>query len=82
MSNKEMKNALVFGVMREGYGIDQVHNPLTVGDLRCLLEDLDDDITIILSHDNGYTYGSLPSVAELREQSNDDGWTTVEEYLA
>ena len=77
-----MKQAIVFEVIREGYGIDQINNPLTVGDLRELLEDLDDDITIILSHDNGYTYGSLPSVAELREQSNDDEWVTVEEYWA
>ena len=77
-----MEKALVFGVMREGYGIDQINNPLTVGDLRYLLEDLDDDITIILSHDNGYTYGSLPSVAELREQNNDGEWITVDEYCA
>jgi len=32
---------------------------MTVGDLKAFLEDFDDDTYIILSHDNGYTYGSI-----------------------
>ena len=54
-----MARALVFEALREGYGIDQIQNPMTVGELREFLEDFDDDTLFILSHDNGYTYGSI-----------------------
>lgn len=65
-----MKQAIVFGADRTGYGIDQVRHPMTVGKLRELLEDLDDDMMVILSHDNGYTYGSMSHSAEIREERN------------
>lgn len=51
--------AIVFEAPRTGYSIDQVSRPLTVAELRELLEEFDDDMLIICSHDNGYTYGSL-----------------------
>lgn len=54
-----MKKAIVFDVAREAYAIGQVRRPMTVGDLKDLLEDYEDDTVIILSHDNGYTYGTL-----------------------
>lgn len=54
-----MKKAIVFEAPREGYGIDQLRNPMTVGELKELLEDYEDDMLVILSHDRGYTYGSL-----------------------
>ena len=55
-----MKTALVFGSSRDGYSIGQVADrAMTVEDLRELLEDYEDDDLIIISHDNGYTYGSL-----------------------
>lgn len=54
-----MKKALVFEASRDGYGIDQLRNPVTVGELREMLADFPDDMLIICSHDNGYTYGSL-----------------------
>ena len=41
---------------------------MTVGQLKKILEDVDDDVMIVLSHDNGYTYGSLSFVADLREE--------------
>ena len=60
--------AVVFEVSREGYGIDQVEaGAMTVGELKDMLEDLDDDVIVIMSHDNGYTYGSLPRCADVRE---------------
>ncbi len=64
-----MKQVLVFEVRREGYSIDQVGNAVTVRELRDFLEDLEDDMEIILSHDNGYTYGSLSRTASIREES-------------
>ncbi len=54
-----MARALVFEALREGYGIDQIYKPMTVGKLKEFLEDFDDDTLFILSHDNGYTYGSI-----------------------
>jgi hypothetical protein len=72
--------ALVFGAGREGYGIDQVNNPMTVGELKEMLEYLDDDTAIILSHDNGYTYGSLSRWAELRESEDGEEFEVIDEY--
>ncbi len=59
MANTENRQALVFEAERTGYSIDQIRRPITAGELRRLLEDYDDDTLIILSHDRGYTYGSL-----------------------
>lgn len=54
-----MKKAIVFEALREGYGIDQIRRPMTVGDLMEILQDCDPDTLFILSHDSGYTYGSI-----------------------
>lgn len=66
------KSVLVFEADRTGYAIDQIRNPMTVGELKALLEDCDDDTLIILSHDRGYTYGSL----------NGSDYTFLEEFEA
>lgn len=50
---------LIINTMREGYGVDQIKNTMTVADLKALLEDYDDEIPIYLSFDNGYTYGGI-----------------------
>ena len=68
----EKRYALVFDAMRTGYGIDQIANSaMTVGELKRLLEDYNDDTLVVLSHDNGYTYGTLTNPIEYAE--NDDG---------
>lgn len=73
--------ALVFEAVREGYGIDQIRNPVTVGELKMLLEDCDEDALFILSHDGGYTYGSIARCGELRTDPGDDQseWEVVDE---
>lgn len=53
------KRALVFEAPRTGYDISQVYDPITVGELREYLENFKDDVLFILSHDHGYTYGSI-----------------------
>ena len=50
---------ITFEAIREGYSKSQVGSPLTVGELRTFLEDYTDETLIFLSHDNGYTYGTL-----------------------
>ena len=57
-----MKLAIIFEASRDGYTAKQVaenRSPITVGELKSLLEDYNDDTLFMLSHDNGYTYGSI-----------------------
>lgn len=54
-----MKKAVVFEASRTGYTLDQVSRPMTVGELKEYLDNYDDDTLFFLSHDNGYTYGSI-----------------------
>lgn len=81
----KMKRALVFEARREGYGIDQIEMAITVGELKRMVEELDDDMMVILSHDGGYTYGGMPSYAEIREEREGeygDEYVTVDEIWA
>ena len=50
---------ITFEAIREGYNKSQVGSPLTVGELKAFLEDYSDNTLIFLSHDNGYTFGTL-----------------------
>lgn len=51
---------VVIEAHREGYGIDQVSDStLTAGDLIAILEQFPEDSKVVISNDNGYTYGSL-----------------------
>lgn len=74
-----MKQALVFEASRTGYGIDQIRNAVTVGQLREMLECFDDDMMVILSHDNGYTYGTLSRNASIRVERDGEYGTEYEE---
>lgn len=74
-----MKRALVFEARREGYGIDQIENPVTVEELRRFLEDFDGDELIILSHDNGYTYGTIGRRCTEQQQPEEEEGTGYEE---
>lgn len=73
--------ALVFEAERTGYGIDQIGHPMTVGELREFLEDYDDDTLFILSHDNGYTFGSIRDDEASDWSEDEDGeWQRVGGY--
>ena len=63
---------ITFEAEREGYSKSQVWNPLTVGDLKTFLEDYADDTLIFLSHDNGYTFGTL-RLNEVEESDEIEG---------
>lgn len=65
---------ITFEVEREGYTRGQVGAPLTVGELKNFLEDYSDNTLIFLSHDRGYTYGTLrlSEVEESWEVEDDD----------
>ena len=49
---------LVIPGNRTGYGIDQVEDmTCTVGELKAALEDYDDNLKVVISNDNEYTFG-------------------------
>ena len=77
-----MARAIVFESGRSGYSIRQLfegyawNKPMTVGELRGILEDYDDDDYFVLSNDHGYTYGSISDQSEWA--SDEDGeWSQV-----
>ncbi len=50
---------LLYQTFRESYGIDQVRQTMTVGELIEFLTNYDADTPIYLSFDRGYTYGGI-----------------------
>ena len=44
---------------REGYTIGQCDRTMTVGEFIDYLQNFDLNLPIYISHDNGYTYGSI-----------------------
>ena len=50
---------LIIAAHREGYGIEQVSETITAGEMIEALKRLDEDTPLYLSHDNGYTYGGI-----------------------
>lgn len=70
-----MKSAIVFEAERTTYSIGQLEaeGPMTVAELRDILEEYDDDTLVVLSHDRGYTYGSL-TYPDYYEKNKDGEW--------
>lgn len=68
-----MKEAIVFEAARTGYSIDQVERPMTVAELIGILQEYDEDRLVILSHDNGYTFGSISEYDYREAHENEDG---------
>ena len=60
---------LIISAMRESYGKDDVRT-MTVAELIAALEELDDDMPVIMSHDSGYTYGGIRY--DLMEEEEDE----------
>jgi hypothetical protein len=50
---------LLLNAKRNGYSPEQCGKTMTVGDLINYLEDCNPEDQIFLSHDRGYTYGSI-----------------------
>ena len=74
---KDYKAALIFEAERRHYSIDQQEasgNTMTVGELIGILQDYDEEDLIIISHDRGYTYGTLSS-PDYYEKEPGGEWT-------
>ena len=64
---------LIINAQREGYGLDQIKNTMTVAELKDFLENYDDETPIYLSFDNGYTYGGINDYKfELKEDYDEE----------
>ena len=50
---------LIINANRNGYAPEQCGRTMTVAELMSYLEQFDDGLPVYLSHDNGYTYGSI-----------------------
>ena len=55
----EKKRAIFIDGRRDAYSPAQCDYTMTVGELKEMLEQFNDDDKIFLSNDNGYTYGSI-----------------------
>ena len=62
------KQIIKLEARREAYGIKEIYDTMTVGELKSYLEQFEDDVPVYLSHDNGYTYGGI------RESDFTDEW--------
>ena len=53
--------AVTIEANRNGYTIEQIvrKGTMTVKDLIDYLQDFDEDMPVVISNDNGYTYGTL-----------------------
>lgn len=74
-----MRQALVLQATRDGYDISQAAGKaMTIGELKMLIDDWQDDDLLILSHDNGYTFGSAKSEhGYIAEEDSEGYWSRV-----
>lgn len=74
-----MKTAIIIKTGRDAYGIDDIENDtLTIKELIAKLEELaddyDEDYPVVLSNDDGYTYGYL-SKSRIKVVDYDEDYT-------
>lgn len=63
---------LILNTEREGYGIDQIGETMTAGELIRLLEDYNEDTPVYLAFDNHYTFGAILE-RRFEDDYGDDG---------
>lgn len=67
-----MKQVLYIDASRDGYGIDQIRNTMTVEELIAYLEQFDLETQVYLRHDRGYTYGGITGSSFADEECEDE----------
>lgn len=63
--------AILINARREGYSLEECSNTMTVGQLIAMLSEFDEDAPVVLSHDGGYTFGSIQE-SDLSESDLED----------
>ena len=70
--------AIIIEARRSCYSKEEV-NGMTVKELIQYLEEFDEDAMVVLSHDNGYTYGGI-NERDIREDEDDEmEWPEMDE---
>lgn len=64
-------NTLIINAERTAYKPSDIQKTMTVRELIEALEDFDENARVILSHDNGYTYGGI-TYRDLNEEETED----------
>ena len=64
-------NTLIINAERTAYKPSDIQNTMTVRELIEALEYFDENARVILSHDNGYTYGGI-TILDLNEEETED----------
>ena len=54
-----MAKEVIIRTHRDGYAINQVGKTMTIGQLKYLLDEYDDDAKVYISHDGGYMYSRI-----------------------
>jgi hypothetical protein len=78
---KGTNTMLIINAKRNGYSPEQCGKTMTVGELIRELECFDSEAPIYLSHDNGYTYGSITvhDMEEREEETEDEDFDESED---
>ena len=67
-----MKTFLIIEATRKAYSLKDLRRTMTVGEMIEYLQQFDEETPIAVSHDNGYTYGTITaynfSELELEEE--------------
>lgn len=66
-----MTKYITIEASRTAYAPNQISRTMTVGELIEILEQYDEDTPVIISNDNGYTYGGLREF-DFREIEDED----------
>lgn len=64
-------NKVIINARCNGYSPSQCGKTMTVGELINFLQDFDEDASVYLSHDRGYTYGNI-NEQDFNESESDD----------
>ena len=72
-----MRRAVVFRMKNEAHDIDGIRNPMTVGRLKEILEEIEDSALVICTHNIGGIYGTLSDEADVLAECGDE-WERVD----
>lgn len=57
---------------RDGYSVSQVGSTLTVKELIERLSEFDEDLPVVFSNDNGYTYGAIKYYSQIEKGEDEE----------
>ena len=76
---------LFINTNRDGYSPEQIGDTMTVGELKELLNDFNDNTKVMFKNDGGYTYGAISTFdfedeyIEAEDDEDDEDWEADDE---